>query len=90
MDWEEFQDWLGCQMEVIAAPLEKSKWTLDDIYMSHGDRLRHVAMSNDEHAAFVEWRASQKEQRRFSSCSFLLKPLIATLICSLIFNIALP
>lgn len=90
MEWEEFHDWLLCQMEAIAGPAEESEWALEDIYMSHGDRLRYVAMSNDEYAAFLEWRESQKEHLRFLSCSFLLKLLIATILCSLIFSIALP
>ncbi|KAI3588103.1 hypothetical protein IWW34DRAFT_798053 [Fusarium oxysporum f. sp. albedinis] len=49
-------------MEAIAGPAEESEWTLEDINMSHGDRLRYVAMPNDEYAAFLEWRESQKEQ----------------------------
>ncbi|KAH7487175.1 hypothetical protein FOMA001_g4905 [Fusarium oxysporum f. sp. matthiolae] len=62
MEWEEFHDWLLCQMEAIADPAEESEWTLEDINMSHGDRLRYVAMPNDEYAAFLEGRESQKEQ----------------------------
>jgi hypothetical protein len=76
-------------MEAIAGPAEESEWTLEDINMSHGDRLRYVAMPNDEYAAFLEWRESQKEQVRFLPCSFVLKLLIATILCSLIFSIAL-
>ncbi|KAF5540703.1 hypothetical protein FMEXI_8199 [Fusarium mexicanum] len=90
MEWEEFHEWILCLMGTIAGPSKESDWTLEDIYMSHGDRLRYVAMSNEEYAAFLEWRESQKGQTSFLPCSFLLEPLIATVLCCLIFSIALP
>ncbi|KAJ0130649.1 hypothetical protein HZ326_26249 [Fusarium oxysporum f. sp. albedinis] len=62
-------------MEAIAGPAEESEWTLEDINMSHGDRLRYVAMPNDEYAAFLEWRESQKEQ-----VSTTLEMLVGTMI----------
>jgi len=90
MDWEEFHDWLLCLMEAITGPSADSQWTLEDIYMSHGDRLRYVAMSNKEYAAFLEWRESQTGRTLLSSYSFVLNPLIATIFCCLILRIALP
>ncbi|PNP82724.1 hypothetical protein FNYG_03955 [Fusarium nygamai] len=90
MEWEEFHDWLLCLMETIAGPSAESQWTLEDIYMSHDDRLRYVAMSNIDYTAFLEWRESQERQTIFSFYSFLVNPLIATILCCLIFNIALP
>jgi hypothetical protein len=77
-------------MEAIAGPSREDEWSLEDIYMSHGDRLRYVAMSNDEYTAFLQWRESQKGQTMFSSYSVLVNPLFATIFCCLIFNIALP
>lgn len=89
MEWEEFHDWLLCQMEAIAGPAEDKGWTLEDIYMSHGDRLRYVAMSNNDYAAFLEWREPETEPAIFSPYSSFVNPLIATILCCLVFNIAL-
>ncbi|CVK86046.1 uncharacterized protein FPRN_06349 [Fusarium proliferatum] len=71
MEWEEFHDWLLCQMEAIAGPAEENEWTLEDIYKSHGDRLRYVAMSNNDYAAFLEWREPQTEPAMSSPYAFV-------------------
>ncbi|KAF5710757.1 hypothetical protein FGLOB1_5287 [Fusarium globosum] len=89
MEWEEFHDWLLCQMEAIAGPAEENEWTLEDIYMSHGDRLRYVAMSNNDYAAFLEWREPRAEPAMSSPYAFVVNPLIATILCCLVFNIGL-